>query len=144
MDHAFGEPEIKQNGRYTEVFLKATVETWTHFRDYTDVNYIGQMTGDQQFLSQNGDDTMTNRKGKYGGDGGWQGVGDDHSGNFGPLVMDDERYTLYQIPFIIRFPRTVMVRASFKAASPIAVLSGVVAQDVIQVDLNPRNGVFAR
>jgi len=144
MDTAFGKPVIQNNGRFTEVYLTATVETWTHFRDYTNDDYQGQMTGDQEFLDQGQDDqTMTNRNGKYGGDGGWRGVGDPHNGKFGPLVMDDERYTLYQIPFILRFPRTVMVQASFKAASPIAVLSGVIAQDVISVNKNPGDGVFA-
>lgn len=145
MADAFGEPVIQDNGRFTEIFLTATVETWTHFVEGDVTQYQGVMTGNQEFLDQADSGDTENKKGVYGGDGGWRGVGDDHSGDFGNIVMDDERYTLYQIPFILRFPKTVTVQASFKAASPITVLTGVIGQDVIQLEMDPsvRNGQFA-
>lgn len=145
MDKAFGTPVIEDNGRFTEIFLTATVETWTHFVEGNVEGYVGVMTGNQEYVEQNNGGDMENKGGQYNGDGGWRGAGDPHSGDFGNIVMDDERYTLYQIPFILRFPKTVTVQASFKAASPITVLTGVIGQDVIQLEMDPTdgNGQFA-
>merc|ERR1719471_2460591 len=103
------------------------------------------MTGGESWLNKNVENGDTNRLGEYADDAGWRGYpGDANMGDFGAIEIDDERYTLYQIPLIIRWPRTVMVETSFMAAQKITLLTGVVAQDVIQVDLNPREGVFAR
>jgi len=142
---AFHGVEVHDNGGFTEVFLTATVETWTHFVEGNSSGYLGVMTGREEWLNTDLDDGELNKQGTYGGDGGWKGVGDQHSGDFGNIVMDDERYTLYQIPFILRFPKTVVVETSFRVASPITVLTGVIAQDVITLDLNPTagSGVFA-
>jgi len=145
MGTAFNGRVVKDNGRFTEIFLTATVETWTHFIEGNFSDYFSTMTGSEQLILDGGDGTATNRKGRYYADGGWRGypsgswdadAGTDE-GDFGPIVMDDERYTLYQIPFIIRFPRTVMVQTSFTVASPLTVLTGLIAQDVILVNTNP-------
>jgi len=145
MADAFHGVEIKANGGFTEVFLVATVETWTHFVEGNVSDYLGVMSGAENWINTDVTDGDTNKKGEYNGDGGWNGAGDSHSGDFGNIVMDDERYTLYQIPFILRFPRTVVVETSFRVASPITVLTGVIAQDVITLDMNPTagSGVFA-
>jgi len=133
----FGEHQIKQNGNFKEVFLLATVETWSHFTQTTDDPikapgaagfYKGQMTGREQYGNAGGEKT---REGIYTGDGGDLDVA------FPALHMDDERYTLYQIPFILRFPMTVVVSDAFKIGSRATLLSGVVSQEVIQVNFNP-------
>jgi len=145
MSTAFTGTQVKANGDFTEVFLTATVETWTHFVEGDAANYLGSMTGAEQWQNTDITDGDTNRAGEYGGDGGWRGVGvPGFDGNFGPIPIDDERYTLYQIPFILRFPRTVVVETSFRVSSPITVLTGILGQDVITVDMNPTaDGVFA-
>jgi len=136
MDEAFGSPEAKDNGNALEIFLTATVETWTAFTEGDTEQYEGQMTGAEEWLNKEDDENDTNRKGRYGGDGGWRGVGDPHSGDFGPIIIGDERYTLYQIPFILRFPRTVQVSANFRVTAPVTTLVGNIGQDVINVNLN--------
>merc|ERR1719333_1743352 len=139
MGTAFTGRDVQVNGNWIEIFLTATVETWTHFTQSS------AMTGGESWLNTDVVNGDTNRLGEYSDDAGWRGYpGDSNKGDFGDIVIDDERYTLYQIPFIIRWPRTVMVETSFMAAQKITLLTGVVAQDVIQVDLNPREGVFAR
>jgi len=145
MGTAFQGVDIKNNGEFTEVFLTATVETWTHFVEGDAANYLGTMTGAEQWQNTDVTDGDTNKLGEFGGDGGWRGVGvPGFDGNFGPIPIDDERYTLYQIPFILRFPRTVVVETSFRVSSPITVLTGILGQDVITIDLNPStDGVFA-
>merc|ERR1719334_1208925 len=146
---------VNTNGNWIEIFLTATVETWTHFsQGKTSGDYLGVMTGSESLQNTDGldsaDDAKSvdlNRKGEYENDAGWKGwPNSPEDGEFGDIVIDDERYTLYQIPFILRFPRTVMVETSFMAAQKITLLTGVVAQDVIQVELNPSEGdnVFAR
>merc|ERR1719326_1128798 len=106
MGTAFANRDQQVNGNWIEIFLTATVETWTHFtQGVTNGDYKGVMTGGGAWLNTPA------------------------SGEFGDIVIDDERYTLYQIPFIIRFPRTVMVETSFMAAQKITLLTGVVAQD---------------
>jgi len=147
MGGAFQNVDVKNNGAFTEVFLTATVETWTHFVEGDAANYLGTMTGAEQWQNTDEADGDTNKLGEYGGDGGWRGVGvPGFDGNFGPIPIDDERYTLYQIPFILRFPRTVVVDTSFRVSSPITVLTGILGQDVITLDMNPStsgSNVFA-
>merc|ERR1719376_1705237 len=135
MGSAFQNVEVRNNGEFTEVFLTATVETWTRFVEGDFASYLGIMTGGEQWLNTDVTNGDTNKLGEYGGDGGWRGVGvPGFDGNFGPIVMDDERYTLYQIPFILRFPRTVVVETSFRVSSPVTVLTGILGQDVITLD----------
>jgi len=140
---------VNTNGNWIEIFLTATVETWTHFsQGKTNGDYLGVMTGGESLKNTNGldagnDDLSVdlNRKGEYSNDAGWLGwPNEPEAGEFGDIVIDDERYTLYQIPFILRFPRTVMVETSFVAMTDFLLLSGVVAQDVINVNLNPTDG----
>lgn len=131
MGTSFGSREVVENGVYTEVFLLATVETWSHFRQTTDGSYQGQMTGNQQLDPNWTQGDEKDRNGKYLGDGG------DLDVPFPALIMDDERYTLYQIPFILRFPKSVVVRTEFQVGSPLTLLTAVVEQDAIQVDFNP-------
>jgi len=143
--------ETQINGNWIEIFLTATVETWTHFsqgktgEDGEIPNYKGVMNGAEQWLNKGDPANANNRQGEYGNDAGWLGwPGDSNEGDFGDIIIDDERKTLYQIPFILRFPRSVMVETSFRAMQDITLLTGVVGQDVIQVNLNPGDdGVFA-
>lgn len=151
MDTAFGGVgadegvEIQYNGNFIEIFLTATVETWTLFSEGDVENYLGVMTGAESRTNLDDTEGDNNRKGEYRNDAGWLGwPNDPDAGEFGNIVIDDERYTLYQIPFILRFPRTVMVQTEFRAAQDLTLLTGVVAQDVIQINLNPEDdGVFA-
>jgi len=129
-NEAFGKVDIKDDGTFTEVFLTATVETWRKFRQEAGSNYVGQMTGNVQ-LNEGGN--SRDRTGSYFGDGG------DLDVVFDPIEMDDWRYTLYQIPFILRFPKTVIVETDFTVGSKVTMLNGVVNQDVINVNLNPED-----
>lgn len=136
---AFGAYTVIDNGIYTEVFLTSTVETWNRFHETVDEdpdvkgsNYFGQMTGDQQHAKVTGQ-TPTDGKSWYAGDGG------DIDVHFPALSIEDERYTLYQIPFILRFPKTVTVQTSFTAGSKIHVMTGLVKQDAVKIDFNPRD-----
>lgn len=134
----FGSTNVINDGTYTSVFLTATVETWSHFVQTTAADYAGQMTGNEN-LNTGGN--PTDRTGTYFGDAGGNIGGS--VVDYGPLLMDDERYTLYQIPFILRFPKTVLVQTSFTVGSKVTVLSGVVAQDVITVNFNPASDTSA-
>jgi len=139
----FGEKEVKSNGRYTEIFLLATVETWTRFTQTVEDGdkYKGQMTGNLEYANDAGDDGMINREGKYTGDGGNTDESnrprEDGYWDFPALHMDDERYTLYQIPFILRFPKSVVVRQDFTLSDKVTLLTGIVRQEQITVNLNP-------
>jgi len=138
----FGKKEVKDNGRHTEVFLLATVETWSRFTETVaegSTDYLGQMTGNEEFTKVGNTDDRT---GKYSGDGGNPVGGNQPNAhpegwNFPALHMDDERYTLYQIPFILRFPKSVVVTEDFNIDSKITTLTGLVSQDQILVNLNP-------
>jgi len=151
MGNAFANVEEKDNGNFWEIFMTATVETWSHFREgydrdtpIEDHNYVGQMQGNVE-LSNNPDGNGADFTGRYSGDGG-KGTNPpvDPVYDFGPLLIDDERYTMYQIPFIIRFPKTIIVETQFVSASPLVVVVGVVKQDTINVNLNPQDDeVFA-
>lgn len=148
----FGEKRVEDNGRFTEVFLLATVETWTPFTQTTEAhangdteNYKGQMTGDQEYTGgPDGSTGDTDRTGEYTGDGGNVNGRNQPNGptgdkwNFPALHMDDERYTLYQIPFILRFPKSVVVEQSFTIGTSVTMLTGLVRQDQIRVNLNPK------
>jgi len=125
---AFGEVDIKDDGKVTEVFLTATVETWRKFDERSVNKHQGQMTGNVQIDE---DHSPTDRTGTYFGDGG------DLDVDFGTLEINDWRYTLYQIPFILRFPKTVIVETPFTVGSAVTLLHGVVEQDVVTVNLNP-------
>jgi len=140
-----GGVDVQYNGNWIEIFLTATVETWTHFVQGDATQYEGVMTGGESLLNPQQAGVGRDRNGKYGNDAGWLGWPEDpDAGEFGNIVIDDERYTLYQIPFILRFPRTVEVKTDFKAAQDITLLTGVVAQDVISINLNPEDeNVFA-
>lgn len=127
-NEAYGEVTIIDDGDVTQVFLTATVETWRVFDETTTANYVGQMTGSEQI---NTDASPTDRTGTFFGDGG------DLDVDFPALTMNDWRYTLYQIPFIMNFPKTVMVSTDFTVGSQITVLSGVVQQDTVDVNFNP-------
>jgi len=133
---AFGNVEFVDDGTDTRVYLTATVETWRKFHQTTGTNYLGQMTGSQQKNFNAVDDSNT-RTGTYFGDGGDLDVA------FPALELNDWRYTLYQIPFYLKFPKTVVVQNEFTVGSPIAVLNGVVSQDVIAVNMNPASGLGA-
>jgi len=151
MGSAFANVEEKDNGNFWEIFMTATVETWSHFREGYDPNlpidqhnYVGQMQGNVE-LSNNPDGEGADFTGRYSGDGG-KGTNPplDPVYDFGPLLIDDERYTMYQIPFIIRFPKTIIVETDFISSSPLVVVVGVVKQDTINVNLNPQGDeVFA-
>lgn len=124
----FGNVEIKDDGDQTQVFLMATVETWTRFTQTTGADYKGQMTGVEQKSNVGG---VNDRTEAYSGDGG------DPDVHFPALHMDDERYTLYQIPFILRFPKTVIVETKFTVGTAATILVGTVKQDTIRVNFNP-------
>jgi len=151
MGDSFANVVQNDNGEFWEIFMTATVETWSHFREGYDRdlpidqhNYAGQMQGKEE-LANNPAGNGAGFDGLYSGDGG-KGVTppNDPSMDFGPLLIDDERYTMYQIPFIIRFPKTIIVETEFTSASPLQVVTGVVKQDTINVNLNPAaNEVFA-
>merc|ERR1719411_1872549 len=89
------------------------------------------MTGREQ--QTNIGENSNNRKGTYGGDGGDKDI----DFMLDRVIIDDERYTLYQIPFILRFPKTVVVEESFDIVTDITILTGVTTQDVISINLNP-------
>lgn len=137
-DAIFGSWKVEDNGAFTEVYLTATVETWTHFVEGDVEKYLGVMTGGEKWTNKNVVDGDTNRKGEYSGDA---GASDDHF-DFGVsrVIIDDTRYTLYQIPFVLRFPKTVVVSEMFKTVTDITFLSAVSSQDVISVNLNPKDG----
>jgi len=136
-DRWFGEYAIKDNGDVTEVFLTSTVETWNWFTETAGENYKGQMTGSEDFLNGDlGDPSLEqNRKGEYGGDGG------DIDRHFLPLTINDYRYSLYQIPFILRFPKTTVVETNFVTGSRILFVAGVVQQDTIDINIDPDSDV---
>merc|ERR1719346_673172 len=108
---AFGNVEFVDDGTDTRVYLTATVETWRKFHQTTGSNYLGQMTGSQQKNFNAVDDSNT-RTGTYFGDGGDLDVA------FPALELNDWRYTLYQIPFYLKFPKTVVVQNPYGIRGP--------------------------
>jgi len=134
---AFGNTDITDDGTVTRVYVTATVETWRKFHQTADpLTYLGQMNGNVQ---RNTNGMATGRVGTHGRSGTHYGDGGDLDVEFGPLEMNDWRYTLYQIPFYLVFPKTVIVETSFTIGTQVAVLNGVVSQDVITVNFNPNN-----
>merc|ERR1719373_1442316 len=134
---AFGSTSITDDGTVTRVYVTATVETWAKFDQsvYSDpMDYKGQMNGDQQ---TNFGGEERGRVGTHGRSGTHYGDGGDLDVEFGPLVLNDWRYTLYQIPFYIVFPKTVIVETTFQTGTQAFVLNGVVSQDVITINFNP-------
>merc|ERR1719350_645435 len=136
-NNAFGNTAITDDGTVTRVYVTATVETWRKFHQTASaLTYLGQMTGNVQ-LNTGG--SATGRVGTHGRSGTHYGDGGDLDVEFGPLEMNDWRYTLYQIPFYLVFPKTVIVQTSFQIGTQVAVLNGIVSQDVITVNFNPND-----
>merc|ERR1719350_2010146 len=136
-NNAFGNTAITDDGINTRVYVTATVETWRKFHQTASpLTYLGQMTGNVQ-LNTGG--SATGRVGTHGVSGTHYGDGGDLDVEFGPLEMNDWRYTLYQIPFYLVFPKTVIVETDFTIGTQVAVLNGVVSQDIITVNFNPND-----
>jgi len=119
----FRAPSIQDNGSMFETYFAVDVEQWVFFD-------ASSIEGSRRRLAAG----YVSEKGT-----GYSEHYEAQNNDFAERTLNiiDERYTFSQIPFVLRFPKTVEVATSFQAGTRLTMLAGIIKQDTIRVNFNP-------